>query len=60
MYWGRLNPSGEIVHPKMSLMTPSSRRNGDAYDLKLLWKCAAKADSTGFVGRPAKPQRYSP
>jgi starch phosphorylase len=34
MYWGRLNPNGEIVNPKVTPMTPASRHNGDSYDFE--------------------------
>ena len=62
MYWGRLNPNGEIVNPKVAVMTPSSRHNATAYSFEAWVAVCCESGPHGFTVRvlPSHPDLLSP
>lgn len=62
MYWGRLNPSGEITNPKVEVMTPSTRHNTAVYSFEASVAVCCESGTHGFTVRvlPCHPDLVSP
>jgi starch phosphorylase len=61
LYWGRLNPNGEIVNPKMTVMSPSTRHNAAAYSFEASVAVCCESGPHGFTVRvlPCHPDLLS-